>query len=96
MKGTQGTIIYLVVMIGIFYFLLIRPQQQKQKQHQRLVGDLKVNDPVVTAGGIMGTIIKMKDKSVILKAIDNNKFEVLKSHISYVNEEARSDEGKEE
>ena len=90
------TFLPIIAMFAIFYFLLIRPQQKRQKEHQQLVASLQVNDPVVTAGGIMGTILKVKDNSVILKTIDNTKFEILKSHIAYRNQDASEEHEKEE
>lgn len=88
MKGTSISIVYIVLMIAMFYFLLIRPQQTRQKKHQQLMNQLDVNTPVVTVGGILGTIVKIKDNSVVLRGIDNVKFEVLKSHIASVNQAA--------
>ena len=78
-----------VFMIVIFYFLLIRPQQKRQKEHQRLLSSLKTGDRVVTSGGIHGLIANVKDTTVLLKVADNVKIEVDKSAISNV---ARSTE----
>jgi preprotein translocase subunit YajC len=78
-----------VFMIVIFYFLLIRPQQRRQKEHQRLLSSLKTGDRVVTSGGIHGLIANVKDTTVLLKVADNVKIEVDKSAISNV---ARSTE----
>lgn len=83
-----GSIIYLVLLFAVFYFMLIRPQQQRSKKHQALMNDLKENDPVVTIGGLHGTITKIKDKTIILKVADNVKLEVLKSAVAYKSEEA--------
>ena len=67
-----------VFLILILYFLIIRPQQKRQKDHQRLLGDLKINDMVITSGGIIGKIanIKKEKDTVILKVDDNTKIEV--------------------
>lgn len=84
------SIIYLVVLFVVFYFFLIRPQQQRAKKHQELMGSIKVNDNVVTIGGIYGTVTKIMDKSVILKIDENVKVEMLKSSIAYKNEKGGS------
>lgn len=56
----------LILMFGIFYFLLIRPQQKKAKEHKALLGALKAGDSVVTAGGIYGTIVSVEDDVVVV------------------------------
>lgn len=68
----------------IFYFLLIRPQQKKQKEHAEMLTKLKKNDEVITSGGIYGTIVNVKDKSVVLKVDDNVKIEVQKNAIAII------------
>jgi preprotein translocase subunit YajC len=74
----------IILIFGVFYFLLIRPQQQKQKEHTRMVSELKKNDEVITAGGIHGVVMNVKDASVVLKVDENVKIEVEKTHISQV------------
>lgn len=74
----------LIFIFVIFYFLLIRPQKAKEKEHQKTLANLNKNDEVVTSGGIHGTIVNVKDKSVILRVDDNVKIEVEKGCISYV------------
>ncbi len=85
--GQYGTIIYLVVLVAIFYFLIIRPQQQRQKQHQRTINSLEPNVNVTTYGGILGTVVRVKDDTVIIKIAENVKIEVLKSAIAYASKE---------
>jgi preprotein translocase subunit YajC len=68
----------------VFYLLLIRPQQKKQKEHQALLADLSKGDKVVTNGGLYGTISDSKDHIVILKIAENVKVEVVKSAIATV------------
>ncbi|TSA56569.1 preprotein translocase subunit YajC [bacterium] len=74
----------LILMFVVFYFLLIRPQQKKQKDHQKMLTEIKKNDEVVTSGGIHGTIVNIKDKTYSLRVDDNVKIEVSKSVISVV------------
>jgi preprotein translocase subunit YajC len=69
--GAGGAIMQLaplVLIFVVFYFLLIRPQQKKMKEHREMLGQLKRNDRVVTAGGIVATIIRVKDGSDEIEA----------------------------
>ena len=77
-------ILYIVGLFVLLWFLLIRPQQKRQKQHQEMVKNLRVNDKVITIGGIYGTILKIKEESFILRVSENVKIEVMKSAISQV------------
>lgn len=73
----------IILMFAIFYFLLIRPQQKKQKEHEAMVKNLKKGDRVVTTGGLIGTIHTLQDDYVVLKTGESdNKIEVLRSHVS--------------
>lgn len=76
-----GTILYIVVLFGLLYFLMIRPQQQRQKKHQEMIKALKVNDKVITVGGLYGTVVKLKEDSVILRVSDSVRVEILKTAI---------------
>jgi preprotein translocase subunit YajC len=68
----------------IFYFLLIRPQQKRQKEHQRLLSNLKTGDKVITTSGIHGLIANVKDTTFLVKIADNVKIEVDKNAIASV------------
>jgi preprotein translocase subunit YajC len=78
------SVLYIVGLFAILYFLMIRPQQQRQKKHQEMVRNIKPDERVVTIGGIYGTIVKIKDNSVIIKVADNVRIEFLKTAISQV------------
>lgn len=84
--GTGGLIgLWPIVLIFvIFYFLLIRPQQKKQKQHQKMLESVKKGDRVVTSGGVYGTVVGVKDNVVVLKIAENVKVEFAKSAISHI------------
>lgn len=75
-----------ILMIVVFYFILIRPQQKKAKAHQELLKQIKPGDRVLTTSGIIGTIITVKEKSVSIRSADT-KLEILKSAISDVTTE---------
>ena len=73
----------LVFMFVIFYFLLIRPQQKRQKELSQMIQDIKKGDKVVTSGGIIGTVAGIQNDYVILKVGDGEtKIEVLKSAVT--------------
>lgn len=75
---------FFIIFFAIFYFLIIRPQQKRQKNFQEMVSSLKEYDRVVTTGGIYGTIVSVKEASVILKIADNVKIEVNKANITSI------------
>jgi preprotein translocase subunit YajC len=68
----------------IFYFLLIRPQQKRQKEHQNLLSNLKTGDKIITTSGIHGLIANVKDTTFLVKIADNVKIEVDKNAIASV------------
>ena len=75
----------LILIFAVFYFLLIRPQQKKMKDHKAMVGSLIKGDKVVTAGGLMGTIYKIEDEKIATVEIsDNVKVKVVRSTIAEV------------
>ncbi len=80
----------LVFLFVIFYFMIIRPQQKKQKTHANMLAKLDKNDEIVTAGGIHGTVISVGDKTVIIRIADNVKVEVEKPSISSVTKSRQS------
>ena len=67
--------IFMVLMFVLMYFVLIRPQRQRQKEHDNLVKNVKVGDHVVMSGGEHGIITSVKDKTVMVKVADNVKIE---------------------
>jgi len=74
-------LVLFVFVIVVFYLLMVRPQQKKQREHQRLLQGLKAGSKVITNSGIHGLISNVKDKTVILKVSDNVKIEFEKSSI---------------
>ena len=75
-------IIPLVFMFGIFYFLLIRPQQKKAKEHKALLDAMKKGDNVITAGGVHGKITSVDDDIVTLEIANNVNIKIAKSYIA--------------
>jgi preprotein translocase subunit YajC len=85
------TLIPFALIIGIFYFLIIRPQNKKQKETQRMLNALKKGDKVVTIGGIHGVIQNVKESSVILKVDESTRLEISRSAISTVVAEGKTE-----
>ncbi len=91
MSAGQNPLISLMPIIFIFiifYFLLIRPQRKTQDEHKKMIASLKKNDEIVTSGGIHGTIVNVKEAAVTLKVDDNVKIDVEKSCIARVKRKA--------
>jgi preprotein translocase subunit YajC len=85
--STQSNLIGMlpiVAIIGVFYFLIIRPQNKKQKETQRMLSELKKGDRVVSIGGIHGLIQSVREGSVIVKVDENCKIEFSRNAISSV------------
>jgi len=81
----------LLLLIPLMYFVMIRPQQKRQKQWQQMLGSIKTGDKVTTAGGIRGIILSIKDDAIIIRvAPDNLKLEVAKSAIASVTTQEES------
>ncbi len=74
----------ILLIFVIFYFMVIRPQKNKEKEHQEMLSKLNKNDDVVTSSGIHGTIVNVKDKTLTLRVDENVKIEVERNCIAYV------------
>jgi preprotein translocase subunit YajC len=80
--GWLGGIAPIIFIFAVFYFLLIMPQQRRQKKWQGMLESLKAGDKVTTSGGLRGTILSLKDDAVVLRVPpDNLKVEVTRSSI---------------
>lgn len=92
--GTQQmlytTVIPLVFLFAIFYFLLIRPQTKKAAEHQKLLAGLKRNDEVVTTGGLLGRIVELSDKIATLEIAKGVQVRVERSQIAGVSSYGKS------
>jgi len=90
-----GNLIPLFIIIAIFYFLLIRPQQKKQKEHEKEIDSLKPNDMVLTAGGIYAKVLKIGEKSLSLSISDGVNIEVVPNTVTLIKEEKNKNEATE-
>jgi len=83
--GSGFSLLLPVLMIGVVYLMMIRPQQKKQKQWAQMLAELKTGDRITTTGGIRGTIISIKDDAMVIRvAPDGIKIEVVKGSIASV------------
>jgi preprotein translocase subunit YajC len=78
----MGMFVMMGLFVVIFYFLLIRPQQKKQKEHQAMLSKLAAGDEVVTAGGILGRITEVGDNFVTLEIADNVRIKVQRYQVT--------------
>jgi preprotein translocase subunit YajC len=82
--GPFGFLLPMLVIFGAFYFLLIRPQQKKQKAHGELIAAIATGDEVLTIGGILGTVTSVSEHYANIRIADNVDIKVQKSSISAV------------
>jgi len=84
--ATSGIITFLpfILIIAIFYFLIIRPQNKKQKEEQKMRESVRKGDKIVTIGGIHGTVSNVRESTIIVKVDDNTKIELSKTAIGSV------------
>lgn len=79
--GLLSLLPMIVIMIGIFYFLVIRPQQKQQQQMKDMIAALKINDEVVTNGGIIGRIKEIRETSFIIQSAEKTFLEIGKQAV---------------
>jgi preprotein translocase subunit YajC len=83
--GDMNTLLSLLPMVlifGVFYFLLIRPQQKRAKEHKQLLDNLKKGDSVITQGGLFGKVAAISDQVVTLEIADKVKVRVSRAHVA--------------
>lgn len=85
--GGFGFLIPMLLVFGVFYLLLIRPQQKKQRQLQTQIAGLKAGDKIVTTGGIIGTITAVKDTSFLVRSADKSILEIARSAVAGIDTE---------
>jgi preprotein translocase subunit YajC len=88
------TLIPFALIIAIFYFFIIRPQNKKQKETKRMLDAIKKGDKVVTIGGLHGVVQSVKESTVIIKVDENTKLEFTRASISSVIVEDKGDKDK--
>ncbi len=88
--GLTSTIIMFGLIFMIFYFMIIRPQQKRAKERQKMIDALKKGDKIVTSGGIHGTVVGLEEKTVLVQIADNVKVKVDRGSVSTVAREAEA------
>ena len=89
LTGILPMLLFIVLLFGLMYFMMIRPQRKRQKEHQDLMEELRRGDKVMTAGGIYGQIESVSDDAVVLKIESGGTIKVARS--SVVNKQPESD-----
>ena len=87
--GALTGLLPMVLIIGVFYVLLIRPQQKRQRDLQATIAQLKAGDRIVTTGGVIGTITSVKDNSFLIRSAEKSILEIARSAIAGVDEEEK-------
>lgn len=82
--GSFGMFVPMLIIFAIFYFMLIRPQQRKEKQRRAMIDSTKSGDRIMFCGGILGTITNVKENTFVVKIADKVKIEVARSAVSKV------------
>ena len=79
----------ILLIIGVFYVMLIRPQQKRQRELQEMISTLKTGDRVVTTGGVIGTITTVKDTSLLIRSADKSILEIARSAVAGIEGEEK-------
>ena len=79
----------ILLIILVFYFLIIRPQQKRQRQLQETISNLKIGDRVVTNGGVIGVITTVRDTSFLIRSADKSILEIARTAIAAIDEEGK-------
>ena len=87
--GALGPVLPMILIIGVFYVLLIRPQQKRQRELQETIAQLKAGDRVVTTGGIIGIITTVRDTSFLIRSADKSILEIARSAVAGIQEDEK-------
>jgi preprotein translocase subunit YajC len=87
--GGFGFLLPMILIFGVFYLLLIRPQQKKQKQLQETISQLKAGDKVVTTGGIVGVITAVRETSFLIRSAEKTILEIARTAVAGVDAEEK-------
>ena len=87
--GGLAQLLPIFLIIAVFYVLLIRPQQKRQKQLQETISSLKINDRVITTGGIIGVITMVRENTFLIRSADKTILEIARSAIADIDHEGK-------
>lgn len=82
--GSGGMLIPMILLFGIFYFMLIRPQQRKEKERLLMIKELRAGQKIIFAGGLYGTIVETKEQTFIVRLSEGCNVEILRSAVTQV------------
>ena len=85
-----SSLVPMILIIGVFYVLLIRPQQARQRKLQQTISELKAGDKIITSGGVIGTITSVKETSLLIRSADKTILEILRSSVAGLDEETKA------
>jgi preprotein translocase subunit YajC len=85
--GGFGFLLPMILVFGVFYLLLIRPQQRKQRELQSTIAQLKAGDRVITTGGVVGKITEVRDTSFLIRSADKTILEIARTAVAGVDSE---------
>lgn len=87
-SGITSTLVMFGLIFLIFYFMIVRPQQKRQKERQKMLDAIKKGDKIITAGGVHGTVVGVEEKTVLVQIADNVKVKVDRGSVSSIVSEA--------
>ncbi|MEP6921757.1 MAG: preprotein translocase subunit YajC [bacterium] len=87
--GALGGLLPMVLIIAVFYMLLIRPQQKRQRELQNTISQLKAGDRIVTTGGVIGTITTVRDTSFLIRSAEKSILEIARTSVAGIDEEVK-------
>jgi preprotein translocase subunit YajC len=87
--GALGGLVPMLLIIAVFYMLLIRPQQKRQRELQQTISQLKIGDRIVTTGGVIGTITTVRETSFLIRSGDKSILEIARSAVAGIDEEEK-------
>jgi len=90
--GLMSTLIMFGLIIGIFYFLILRPQQKRQKERQKLLDAVKKGDKIITSAGLHGTVAGLDDKTLLIQVADNVKMKFDRSAVASILKEGEPEQ----
>lgn len=87
--GGLAQLLPIFLIIAVFYFLLLRPQQKRQRQLQETIASLKTGDRVITTGGVIGVITMVRDSTFLIRSADKTILEIARSAIADIDHEGK-------
>jgi preprotein translocase subunit YajC len=87
----MSTLLMFALIIGIFYFMILRPQQRRQKEREKMLNAVKKGDKIISSGGIHGTVIGVEEKTVLVQVADNVKLKIDRTAVASIVREGEAE-----